>query len=1692
MGAVTDFFESVVDAVGDIVDFVVDEIIEPIADTVLDIVEAALSDPIGTIAKAYAISTGQLYLLPYISAASTAINGGDLGDIVKAGAISAVAQIVAVEVSEFAGTAGTAAEFGVTVGSEQATALALQEVGMGTLTSITNSIAAASTSQAAVALVLGQDPMQAFISGGISSAVPAALGQIDGFRELQASNPGVANVITKIVATEFQGGNVTAAALDSIIIASGIATKALDKFDPDKKLTNTERAVATNIIINTTRAAVKGGDISDAINATLISSAVNSLGKIVTTEFKKSVSEASNNYEAATAIAANMSVNETKQNEIITSYNNIVAQIDIRSDEQVRLQAIDAANRAKYDELKAAGASTEVLNAQAAVINASTADVKSYANDFAQFVAEVKPGLDSSKKELDSLQVIEGNLQTNLTDTLEKQVELTKPVSGISDVATNSLNESFTKIIDPTFNAQEYAEINGLDATVNPYTDFMEKGRDAGVPTNLESARAEIGKERTRLVNEVLAAKGLSLDTADPAIVSKLLDSLDSTYGSNLGELRGASIQDIVNGNTRTVEELVADSKRPFRVEIAGSAYGNWKKPDESTFKVPEGYRLASTEEFESKQAQALLASDGNAVYLVPTGEWNRVVWNDEAGAYEPQSIPVLGVPPTTAEIYSVASVNNPENAGLFTTIAAVAATGAGQQIETWSNAFALKFGVNFNNTAANLGKTMQSWGQANTPTEVLAQMKAVQKGLTDATSRGSFWDKTVAVARLAKENPQAFAAYIGSEVTQEALPIGAGLVAAGVAAFMGAPLAVGLGAATALTTVIDGIEVYGSSGKTVYDARIKAGDTEDEARSKASVAGFKAALVTAPSNALANAAVFMPYLRTLGVVANTALQGVKAVTASAAGEYIETFGQSLIEQAASDPNAPLNFSEAHVKSVFASMIGAGTAGVIVAPAVANGSLVVGFDDSGKEVTYADLQNGSPRVKIETLDTNVVIGKNEAGGNVTLGDLLTNSNAAQAASDVTNGVGDSALPFEIKTVTLEVLNTKDDQSVTTIAEAQQMARDLGYTNLTNEEAQSLAGKITEANAQNTIDEYVKAHSISANTAKAMLIAAGITNPTPEQIQQFTKSGPTVDAAAIKAELSNYADQQTVDEAEARAAFKTIGLDNPTDADIKALVGQYVEADLAAKATAALGGATQNSQYQALSTAQKAEADALVAQGKTLQEAIAAAQTSTAGQIAGLTAEMKAQYDAMTAAQKATADALVAQGKSTQEAIDTAQASTTAQIAGVTAEMQAQYNSLNAAQKATADALVAQGETFQSALALAQATTAGQIAGLSADMQAKYDALSAEQKATADALVAQGKSTQEAIDTAQASTTAQIAGVTAEMQAQYNSLNAAQKATADALVAQGETFQSALALAQATTAGQIGDLSADMQTKFDALTAEQQQFALDLVALGNTTQEAITAAQNATTQQINSSTTALNARIDQLVAEGKTQQEASQQAFAEVNTRLGTQGRAPTQSDLDTLQKMIDGTIPADIRYDTNQDGKITPADYDYLTNIITRPNVEDPFKPGPGSVWSPTGLYGELDEAERGREADRIRLEEQRATDVAEQKEAAAKESLRSQRQVAGTATRQALQDFAGTAPTLIRQATQQEATPIYGGAIKEFDFGAPLDYSFFEPSKEKQSSQTGQQTTKIATGGYLDDLLAENMTADDLLKLLR
>jgi hypothetical protein len=71
------------------------------------------------------------------------------------------------------------------------------------------------------------------------------------------------------------------------------------------------------------------------------------------------------------------------------------------------------------------------------------------------------------------------------------------------------------------------------------------------------------------------------------------------------------------------------------------------------------------------------------------------------------------------------------------------------------------------------------------------------------------------------------------------------------------------------------------------------------------------------------------------------------------------------------------------------------------------------------------------------------------------------------------------------------------------------------------------------------------------------------------------------------------------------------------------------------------------------------------------------------------------------------------------------------------------------------------------------------------------------------------------------------------------------------------------------------------------------------------------------------------------------------------------------------------------------------------------------------------------------------------------------------------------------------RAGLTPQPTPLVE-ASAGFDISDALNTGFFSGFQSKKPQQNQQPTTKIAAGGYIDDLLAGDMTADDLLNLLR
>lgn len=485
-----DVVEDIGDAVVDVVDFVVDDIIDPIVGAVGDVIDAIEEDPLMAIAQVALVATGNAWALPLLAGADVAMAGGDLGDVLKAAAISYVAG----EVGSYAGkavgnyvsSAAGAAQYGVTQGSQQAAMLATQEAGMRTASQVAGRIIGSGAGASAAAVVMGRDPMQAFITGGVSAAVPAALGQVPGFTDLP---PSAQQVISQAVSTQLTGGNITTAIIGSAIQASGIVTKILNEFDPptdaqgnaippaQRKMTDAQRAVATDLLMGSTTAALSGGNVNAAIQASLMKSGSKALGDMVKSGFKDAVKGVSDKNAEAEKVADKMDANIEQQKKVAADYNRTVEELNGRVAEQDRLKA-------EYD----AAVAAQKANPTQATTDAANAAAKRY-NDYAtklndDYAKTYQPQIDTYAKELAKIQTDYGNLETVFNDALKGVVDATDAVKKELSPIVSNTNKAFVEVMDPNFKADEYRRINGLGADVDVYEHWLSQGQYEGLKTN--------------------------------------------------------------------------------------------------------------------------------------------------------------------------------------------------------------------------------------------------------------------------------------------------------------------------------------------------------------------------------------------------------------------------------------------------------------------------------------------------------------------------------------------------------------------------------------------------------------------------------------------------------------------------------------------------------------------------------------------------------------------------------------------------------------------------------------------------------------------------------------------------------------------------------------------------------------------------------------------------------------------------------------------------------------------------------------------------------------------------------------------------------------------------------------------------------------------------------------------------------
>ena len=1202
MGAVADFVGDVIGAVGDAIssvgkavfklaDFVVDKIIDPVLSTVSNVIQAALDNPIKTIAQVAAVATGNAWALPLIEGADVAAKGGDLGDVLEATAKAYVAQ-----------------EIGSYVGGKASTAVA-----KATDSAVAGQIFGSGAAASSVAIVTGQDPVKAFISGGVGAATGAVLGKVDemtGGKFKTLPPTAQAAIQSAITAQITNNPNPSAAVMGSIISASGIVTDAIKSFDPDgTKLDSTQRTILTDVLMGTATAALTGGKASNVIQAAMMKAGSKALGDMATGAFKSATAETAKAYGAADAAAGKVDANIAAQKAAAWEYNNNATQLQERITEQNRLKDVyDAAVKA-FD--------ADPTEANGKLANAAITKYNEYVTALNKDYNEsYKPRLDKYGAELDTLKQQHAVLTGDYEKAMQAFGTKTDTLSDALDPIYRTSNRAFVEAMDEKFNADEYRKLNGLGADVDPYEHYLSKGQFQGAPTNNKAAEPVIAAERTRLITQALESKGVTLATADPAMVSKMLDNLDKNYGNNISALKAASIQDVINGNITSVNQLVSDQRNgTFSVEINGHSYGEWHKPTD--FTPPAGTKLASYEAFNNGTASLVYDKKGNPVWVENNPSTAVATWNPATGNYELPPVVITAKKPTEQEkilamaelggsqavngVVSDAMINAAKtvvgwaqqsgNSTLINTTANVLKAGGGF-LES-INGISVLMGAAPKTTA--LGKfsnALNDLGKASNTAEYQAAVKNMQNMIGDAKGVGG---TLKAIYGAFKSAPLQFVAeYVGVEGIQEIAPLLIGGVVAtgakGAAAALkyGQAVAAKMGNAAGMTAGImtDIVESAGGAASGAYDETYKvakkAGKSDAEAdkiaMEVAQRQAFIAAGTTAVSMGIGGAALEKALLGRAGTGLGDALQTLgdfaKTGTKIAIKEGTAEAGEEGVTQAALEGQL---YKLDPTRDVAKEITQAAAFGFIAGGPIAGGAY--GASRTGDVISNAiqgnpqianilETNKGNPAAAATAL-ANFGVTDNTIKSNLmnTIDNAnYTSSDEAAAAlakrDDYTYSDADvKALTGQGTDMTLTSrAEAYVDPKVFDIEEVKAAAKAEGYT-ITDEEAAKLVGQKDEAAAVTAARAEFDPKATTYDEAKSFFTSKGYT-PSADEIKQFV--GNTAESAQTKA-VADYVNPRQVTFDEAKKYLTDQGY-TPTDADVNRFVGQVNESEQAKNIT----------------------------------------------------------------------------------------------------------------------------------------------------------------------------------------------------------------------------------------------------------------------------------------------------------------------------------------------------------------------------------------------------------------------------------------------------------------------------------------------------------------------------------------------
>ncbi len=531
-----EIIQPIIDVTEDAIDWAVDEIVDPVVDMGQDILEAAGEDPLKTIATIAAIATGNIHLIPLIDGAAVLADGGDLEDAAKAAAISYVASA--------AGSAvGTAA-------SATATEALGASVSASTAATVSN-IVKAGTKSATTALVYGQDPLKAFVTGGANAFVAASLGKIsetmtekfgDSFEDL---NDGVKDSIYAGVSAEISGGALSPEQLSNVIMKNAAIGGTMSKFlQENAGFTDVQASILTNAVTSAVTKTILGNPdaAGEAFFNSISAAGAEALKTVIDKPVNTAIDKVSGAYKtteekalaldektkAYNKIINDISVTENAHNELLDELNGKITKQDELKQKYLDQKAIldDAKNIMSSDNPYSA----EFVNNMKDAVNEAADAYNTFKDNLAtDYEVSYKPALDAynkthadyiaqlpdAKTEFDTASSEYDTSLKYMNTKYEDFDETLKP-------ATAAINKAIALSLSNDFDEDAYKAYHGLDADTDVYGHFLENSQK--LPTNATGMATMLDKFHDTVLKQSLANKGINVENLNPEQLQAALD----------------------------------------------------------------------------------------------------------------------------------------------------------------------------------------------------------------------------------------------------------------------------------------------------------------------------------------------------------------------------------------------------------------------------------------------------------------------------------------------------------------------------------------------------------------------------------------------------------------------------------------------------------------------------------------------------------------------------------------------------------------------------------------------------------------------------------------------------------------------------------------------------------------------------------------------------------------------------------------------------------------------------------------------------------------------------------------------------------------------------------------------------------------------------------------------------------------